>query len=82
MPRYYFNFQNGSSAPADLVGRNFPDDEAAKHEGAKLAADHGTTEALEGEWPVFEWLEVLDEAQRPVARVPVASAIREPNRSS
>lgn len=82
MPRYFFNFESDSSAAADLVGRSFPDDEAAKHEGAKLAADVGTSEAIEGECPAYQWLEVLDETQRPVARVPVAAAIREPNRST
>lgn len=80
MPRYFFNFESDSSTGADLVGRDLPDDEAAKAEGAKLAADLAIDDAIEGELPAFEWLEVLDEGQRPVARLRVAETIREPNR--
>jgi hypothetical protein len=80
MPRYFFNFENDCSAAADLVGRDLSDDDAAKKEAAKLAADAGFTEAVEGQLPTFKWVEVLDESQRPVARLPVADSIREPNR--
>ena len=82
VPRYYFNFESDFATAADMVGRNFPEHEAAKREGAKLAADVGTTGAVDGQLPAFDWLEVLDEMQRPVTRLPVAAAIREPNRSS
>ena len=82
MPRYFFNFESGGSAQADLVGRDLPDDGAAKTEAAKLAADIGMSDALEGKWPSYEWVEVVDEEERAVARLPVANAIREPNRSS
>lgn len=82
MRRYFFHFQSENSASADLIGRELSDDEAAKSEAAKLAADMGTDEAIEGAVPTFEWVEVVDETQRPVARLPVAAAIREPNRRS
>jgi hypothetical protein len=80
MPRYFFNFERAGSLTADLIGRDLRDDEAAKNEALKLAADVGTDDALQGEWPRFDWLEVLDEQQRAVARIPVADAIREPTR--
>jgi len=80
VPRYFFNFDNSASAVAHLVGRDLPDDEAAKLEAAKLAADLGTTDAMEGQSPTYEWIEVLDESQRAVARLPFASTIHEPNR--
>ena len=34
LTRYFFNFDNDSAAVADLVGRELPDDEAAKQEAA------------------------------------------------
>jgi hypothetical protein len=82
MPRYFFNFENDASIQADLVGRDLPDDQAAKTEAAKLAADVGMSGALEGQWPAYQWVEVVDEEERAVARLPVADAIRAPNRSS
>ena len=82
MPRYFFHFEGEKSATADLIGRDLPDDEAAKSEAARLAADVGIDDAIEGDLPILEWVEVVDESQRPVARLPVAAAIREPNRCS
>lgn len=79
MPRYFFNFE-GDEVAADLIGRELRDDQAAKVEAAKLAADIGVSDAIDGEWPRFDWVEVMDEEQRAVARLPVANAIREPNR--
>ncbi len=80
MPRYFFIFENGEAASADLIGRDLPNDEAAKHHAAKLAADLSTDQALEGKLPAYQWIEVVDEAQRPVVRLPVAAALSEPNR--
>jgi hypothetical protein len=80
MPRYFFNFDGDRSAGADLVGRNLPNDEAAKAEAAKLAADMNVTHAIEGEWPAFQWIDVVDEEQRPVARLPISDAVPNPNR--
>ena len=59
MPRYFFNFDNGPVVgSSDLVGRDLPDDEAAKIEAARLAADLSVDGALEGETPAFEWIEI------------------------
>ncbi|GAA3890073.1 hypothetical protein GCM10022276_06380 [Sphingomonas limnosediminicola] len=80
MARYFFNFVDNNGAAADLVGRDLPDDEVAKSEARKLAADLGTDHAIRGSIPAEAWIEVIDQAQRPVARLPVARAIKEPNR--
>lgn len=80
MPRYFFHFENEDSKTLDLVGQDLANDEAAKAEGAKLAADVALSDAIEGEYPTYTWVEVLDENERPVARLPVAEAVREPNR--
>lgn len=80
MPRYFFNFEDEHSGSADLVGRDLPDDEAAKLEGARLAAEVGIDDAVDGELPAYAWIEVIDEEQRPVVRLPVAETIKEPNR--
>jgi hypothetical protein len=82
VPRYFFNFDNGVSGLADLVGRDLPDDEAAKSHAVRLAADLSADSAIEGELPTFQWIEVVDEAQRPVARLPVSDTLKEPNRRS
>jgi hypothetical protein len=82
VPRYFFNLETGPEGSVDLVGRDLPDDEAAKSEAAKLAADLSIDRALEGELPRFEWIEVRDEAERAVARLPVAASVKEPNRTT
>jgi hypothetical protein len=80
MPRYFFNFENDSSSQPDLVGRELPDASAARSEAAKVAADFATNHAVEGRAPAYQWIEVCDEHHRPIARLPVADIIREPNR--
>jgi hypothetical protein len=82
VPRYFFHFERQDANASDLIGHDLPNDEAAKDEAAKLAADVGMSDAIEGQLPTFEWVEVVDEQQRPVARLPVRDAVREPNRST
>jgi hypothetical protein len=82
VPRYFFNFESGPAAGADLIGRDLADDAAATAEAAKLAAELGMDDAIEGERPAFQWIEVLDEEHRPVARLPVAEALKGPNRTT
>jgi hypothetical protein len=80
--RYFFNFEgDGTSAP-DLIGQELVDDEAAKAEAERLAADVRISPTVEGGQPAFEWVEVIDEYQRAVARLPVLRVAREPNRLS
>lgn len=81
MPRYFFNFENAGATSVDLVGRELLDDVSARAEAAKIAADLATNDAIEGRVPTYQWIEVIDEHQRPIIRLPVADVIREPNRS-
>jgi hypothetical protein len=80
MSRYFFNFQSSNSSVADWVGRDLPDFAAARAEAAKLAADLATNHAVEGRPSPLKWVEVVDDCDRAVARLPVHNAIREPNR--
>ena len=80
MPRYFFNFDCGAAGSTDFVGKDLPDDESAKSAATKLAADLGMDSAVKGERPTYEWIEVRDESDRAVARLPVADSLREPNR--
>jgi hypothetical protein len=80
MPRYFFNFESANSSVADLIGRDLPHEIAARSEAAKVAAELATNDAVEGRPPSFEWIEVVDESHRPILRLPIADAIREPNR--
>ena len=82
MPRYFFNFVSANASVADLIGRDLPDHIEARSVAAKLAADLATDHAVEGRPPKFEWIEVIDEHERPVVRLPVGDVIREPNRRS
>jgi hypothetical protein len=80
MPRYFFNFENAESSVPDLIGRELQHDIAAKAEAKKMAADLAMTDAIDGRSPTYEWIEVVDGHQRPIARLPVTEVIREPNR--
>ena len=81
MPRYFFSFDDGRAGTPDLVGRDLRDDEAAKTEAVRLAAEVGLDRAIEGQLPRYGWIDVRDEAQRAVARLPVVECARDPNRS-
>jgi hypothetical protein len=80
MPRYFFNFENADSSVPDLVGRDLPNETAAKSEAGKVAADLAMNDAIEGRSPTYQWIEVVDDQLRPVARLPVADVVHEPNR--
>jgi hypothetical protein len=80
MPRYFFNFERADKSVADLVGRNLTNDDAAKSVAAKLAADLATDAAVEGQAPTFEWIEVVDDCDRAIARLPVRDVFKEPSR--
>lgn len=80
MRRYFFHFENGQRRLEDLIGMDLADDQAAKAQGLRLAGDLAVEDAINGDPPRFDWLEVVDEDNCIVARLPVADAIREPNR--
>jgi len=81
MPRYFFNFEGDGTAAPDLVGQELFNDEAAKAEAERLAADVRLQPSVEGARAAFDWVEVIDEFQRAVVRLPLADVAREPNRS-
>jgi hypothetical protein len=64
-----------------LVGKELPGPEEAKAEAAKLVAGLGLSSTIQGEPARFEWLEVVDEDERPVVRLPLAHVIPDPNRT-
>ena len=82
MPRYFFLFGNDTSVTPDLVGQELRDSETAKAMAAKLAVEVEYSSTVEVELPHYDWFEVLDEDERPMARLPVSQAVREPSRSA
>lgn len=79
MSRYFFNLQGGQNSALDLVGRDLADDEAAKSEAARFASDYGSADGIGG-LLAYDWIEILDNSQRPIARLPIGHANEEPNR--
>lgn len=79
MGRFYFNMEGSSGADADLVGREFENEEKAKAEAVRLAGELATEEVIDTA-VTYDWIEVLDEAQRPVIRLPVGETARGPTR--
>lgn len=81
MTRYFFNLQGDHASALDLVGRDLAGDEAAKSEAARFAAQFETADEIEG-LLAYDWIEVLDQGQRPVARLPLGHANDEPSRGA
>ena len=80
MRRYFFTLENDTGSVPDLIGRNLADDEEAKGEAAKLAVELALNQVIDGHLPKYQWIEVVDDFQRPVLRIAVADAVHEPNR--
>ena len=80
MTRYFFNLQGEHASTLDLVGRDLSGDEAAKLEAGRFAAQFETAEEIGG-MLAYDWIEILDQGQRPVARLPLGHANDGPNRS-
>lgn len=81
MTRYYFNLEGEGSSALDLVGRDLADDEAAKSEAARFASQFDSPDELAG-MLAYHWIEVTDQSQRAVARLPLGHANDEPSRIS
>lgn len=80
MNRYYFNLEGDDTTALDLIGRELPHDEAAKSEAARYASEFDNAEEMNG-MLAYDWIEVLDQSQRPVARFPLAHVNDEPSRT-
>lgn len=81
MTRYFFNLEGDQNSALDLVGRDLADDEAAKAEAVRFAAQFATPDEIGG-LLAYAWIEVLDTSQRPVIRLPIHHANDEPDRIS
>jgi len=80
MPRYFFNVHGETSVVADLVGRDLPDDQAARAVGTQLAKEVVVDEVLGGRWWGKVWVELIDQSQRPFFMMPVTEMPSEPTR--
>lgn len=80
MSRYFFHLQGMDHVEHDLVGRDLADAQSVKDEAARIAAQFDTAEKIGGMLD-YQWIEVLDDAQRPVMRLPLSHVTDEPSRS-
>lgn len=69
--RYFFNVSAEDDAVADLVGVNLPDIEAVRHYAAGQVTELWEARVLAGKPPLIGWLEVLDDHERAVLRLPL-----------
>lgn len=74
MPTYYFTLRSESFELPDFAGKSLPDDEAARAEAERLAAELVETALIAGTLPPDAVVEVDDEELRPVLALPLNSA--------
>ena len=71
MPIYYFHLRGEGFEVPDLAGRECRDDEAARAEAERLAAELIETALISGETPAPATVEVDDEELRPLMAIPL-----------
>ncbi|WP_037500399.1 DUF6894 family protein [Sphingomonas jaspsi] len=69
--RYFFNVHAADGTIPDLVGMDLPHTEAAKEYADAHVVDLWQARILAGKPPYFGWLEVVDEFQRAVLKLPL-----------
>jgi hypothetical protein len=74
MPTYYFTLRGESFELPDLTGKPLPDDEAARAEAERLAAELIETALVAGTVPPDAVVEVDDAEMRPVLALPLNAA--------
>ncbi|MFN3945018.1 MAG: DUF6894 family protein [Allosphingosinicella sp.] len=74
MPVYYFNLRAEESAEIDLVGRRCRDAQVARWEAAARARQVVRARLAREDATLNGWIEVEDEENRPVLRVPLRAA--------
>lgn len=74
MPTYYFTLRGESFELPDLAGKTLPDDEAARAEAERLAAELVETALASGALRPEAVLEVDDEEMRPLLALPLSGA--------
>lgn len=71
MPTYYFHLRGEGFEVPDLAGRECADDESARAEAERLAAELIESALLSGEAPAPAIVEVADEELRPLMAIPL-----------
>ncbi len=71
MTRYFFNVCTQDETVADLVGVDLPDIAAVRRYAASQVTELWEARILAGKPPLIGWLEVVDEEERGVLRVPL-----------
>lgn len=74
MPTYYFNLRGKDFELPDLAGKRLDDDEAARAEAERLAAELVESALVAGAVPPDAVVEVDDEQMRPVLALPLNPA--------
>lgn len=74
MPTYYFILRGEGFELPDLAGKSLRDDEAARAEAERLAAELVETALVAGRLPPDAVIEVDDEEMRPVLALPLNGA--------
>ncbi|MFL6843904.1 MAG: DUF6894 family protein [Allosphingosinicella sp.] len=74
MPTYYFNVRGEDFEQPDLAGKRLGDDEAARAEAERLAAELVESALQAGAVPPDAVVEVDDEEMRPLLALPLNSA--------
>lgn len=76
MPTYYFTLKGDDFESPDLAGKSLPDDEAARAEAERLAAELVENALIAGRTPPDAVVEVDDEQMRPILALPLNPAAR------
>ncbi len=71
MTRYFFNVSADDQNAADLVGIDLPGIEGARRYAAAQVTELWEARVLAGKPPLVGWLEVVDDQERAVLRVPL-----------
>ncbi|HEY0412973.1 MAG TPA: hypothetical protein VGD66_07520 [Allosphingosinicella sp.] len=71
MPRYYFNFRCDKFEATDLAGEYCRTADDARFEAMRAARRIVRQRLLEQDFTHMGWIEVEDEAHRPVLKVPL-----------
>lgn len=69
--RYFINVSADEGTITDLVGVDLPDVEAARRHAISHRSELWETRILAGKPPLVGWLEVTDEHERGVLRIPL-----------
>ena len=69
--RYFFNISTEDGTVTDLVGVDLPGVEAVRSYGAAQVTELSEARVLAGKAPLVGWLEVVDDHERGVLRIPL-----------